>query len=67
MDGGTAGWDGLASATAATGLDYDFTISPTVVVLPESKDDCKDGGWQQYTNPSFRNQGQCIQFVNTGK
>jgi hypothetical protein len=25
-----------------------------------SKDDCKNGGWQSFTNPTFRNQGQCV-------
>jgi len=24
----------------------------------------KNGGWQTFNNPSFRNQGQGIQFVN---
>jgi hypothetical protein len=37
---------------------YDF--EPEV----QSKDDCKNGGWEAF---GFRNQGQCIQFVNTGK
>jgi hypothetical protein len=31
---------------------------------PESKDDCKKGGWADF---GFKNQGQCIKFVNTGK
>ena len=31
---------------------------------PTNKDQCKDGGWQTFTNPSFKNQGQCIKFVN---
>lgn len=31
---------------------------------PETKDDCKDGGWEKY---GFKNQGLCIQYVNTGK
>lgn len=30
---------------------------------PAGRDDCKDGGWQGF---GFRNQGQCIKFVNTG-
>lgn len=30
---------------------------------PQVKDDCKDGGWEAY---GFKNQGQCIKFVNTG-
>jgi hypothetical protein len=32
-----------------------------------SKDQCKSGGWQQFNAPAFKNQGDCIQFVNTGK
>jgi len=40
-----------------------------VVVLgeptsPGSKDDCKDGGWRDWTDPTFRNQGQCIAWVH---
>jgi hypothetical protein len=36
--------------------------------LPTSKTDCQNGGWQRFSFPySFKNQGDCIQFVNTGK
>ena len=31
---------------------------------PQSKDDCKDGGWQKFDNPSFKNQGDCVSWVN---
>jgi hypothetical protein len=31
---------------------------------PVSKDDCKDGGWERF---GFRNQGQCVRYVETGK
>lgn len=35
---------------------------------PHEQEDCKDGGWSSYTVPrSFKNQGDCIQFVNTGR
>jgi hypothetical protein len=34
------------------------------VDVPRSKSDCKDGKWQLWTDPSFKNQGQCIKFVN---
>ena len=34
------------------------------VLNPETKNDCKKGGWEEY---GFNNQGQCIRFVNTGK
>lgn len=31
---------------------------------PEVKDDCKKGGWEGY---GFKNQGQCVRYVETGK
>jgi hypothetical protein len=35
---------------------------------PSNKDQCKNGGWQLFDVPkTFKNQGDCIQFVNTGK
>ena len=37
-------------------------ISPQV--RPVIEDDCKDDGWRDFTNPSFKNQGQCIKFVH---
>jgi probable HAF family extracellular repeat protein len=36
-----------------------FLLTPAT-----SKDLCKDGGWESF---GFKNQGQCIQFVLTGK
>jgi hypothetical protein len=37
---------------------------------PTSKDQCKEGSWGNYTRADgshFKNQGDCIQYVNTGK
>jgi hypothetical protein len=31
---------------------------------PSTKEDCKDGGWENY---GFQNQGQCIRFIETGE
>ncbi len=28
----------------------------------EGKRDCKNGGWQGFTNPSFANQGECVAY-----
>lgn len=45
---------------------YDF--EPTVV--PVSKEQCKDGGWKTFTRAdgtAFKNQGDCVSYVNTGK
>jgi hypothetical protein len=27
------------------------------------KNECKNGGWQTFTRPTFRNQGQCVSFM----
>lgn len=41
------------------------------VTVPTSKDQCKNGGWMKFSNPSFKNQGQCVSYVqanpNSGK
>jgi sugar lactone lactonase YvrE len=35
---------------------------------PTSKNECKHGGWETFDFPrTFKNQGDCVQFVNTGK
>jgi len=35
---------------------------------PTNKDQCKKDGWMNFNIPrKFKNQGDCIQFVNTGK
>lgn len=58
-DTGLAGYLDNVVMNLGTGTTvYDFEASPVL------KDDCKKGG---YTDYGFRNQGLCIQFVNTGK
>jgi 6-phosphogluconolactonase len=48
-------------ATVATGLDpIGIAVRPPGV--PTSKDQCKNGGWRNF--PQFKNQGQCIAFLN---
>lgn len=37
----------------------------TINTPPSSKDSCKDGGWMTFSNPSFKNQGDCVSFVAT--
>lgn len=35
---------------------------------PANTSQCKNGGWATLTFPrSFKNQGDCMQYVNTGK
>lgn len=42
------------------------TIYPEVVTptTPTTKDQCKKNGWKTFTNPSFKNQGQCVSYTN---
>ncbi|KAB1187556.1 hypothetical protein GJR98_05725 [Haloferax sp. MBLA0077] len=44
--------------------DWDFDWVRFDVGQPETKDDCKKGGWEDY---HFKNQGQCVRYVETGK
>jgi hypothetical protein len=41
--------------------------SPSTNRRPRDADDCKDRGWQNYSNPSFKNQGDCVSYVNSRK
>ncbi|HJQ34435.1 MAG TPA: hypothetical protein VJ866_19805 [Pyrinomonadaceae bacterium] len=57
---------GYGTGDGAVCVTYDF--EPYRVAT--SKDDCKDGGWQKVKTAGgagFKNQGQCVQYVNTGK
>lgn len=50
--------DGTHSSGVGT-----FAITVTGSGSPTSKYECKDGGWQRFDNPRFRNQGECVSFV----
>ena len=49
---------------AETDERFDWTMFDVLPADPSSKDDCKKNGWKAY---GFKNQGQCIRFVETGK
>src|SRR3954471_1188773 len=38
---------------------------PETAAGPTTKDQCKNGGWQAFTSPKFKNQGDCVSFVAT--
>jgi hypothetical protein len=61
--GGTAWTNFVGNADKLTinGTTFDFepAIGP-----PTTKAQCKKGGWRQFNNPSFKNQGQCVAYVN---
>lgn len=46
----------------------DSSVCDTEIGPPTNKDQCKNGGWMRFNFPrAFKNQGDCIQFINTGR
>lgn len=56
-----------APATIGQGFLIDnlsLSSGPLLVGPPTNKDECKNGGWQTFNNPSFGSQGECVSFTN---
>lgn len=57
-----------ATNTISTRVQLDHTMGgvafATLPEVPHSKDDCKDSGFQRFSVLAFRNQGQCVKYVN---
>ena len=51
-------------ATVAAGFRPTALAVTPAPRVPTSKEQCKNGGWRNF--PQFKNQGQCIAFVNHG-
>lgn len=76
VDAGTEG-DTVTNTASADGTEADLVSannsdSESVTVngdvtppadAPTAKDECKNGGWMTFTNPSFKNQGECVAYV----
>ncbi|MEW9798389.1 ExeM/NucH family extracellular endonuclease [Alteromonas sp. CYL-A6] len=66
-----AAQDALYAPDAFRSSDHDpVIISLNLNVVPEDKAQCKKGGWQslfRHDGSTFKNQGLCIRYVNTGK
>jgi hypothetical protein len=47
----------------------DITVNGELQVptTQAAKDQCKNGGWQNFTSPAFKNQGDCVSFFATGE
>jgi hypothetical protein len=61
--GWAGGFDGNVDALIINDNVYDFELDEPAKQLA-SKNECKKRGWEAF---GFRNQGQCIRFVNTGQ
>ncbi len=53
---------------ATDGVQFNDTVyNFETGTRPTSKDQCKDGGWATFNDPSFKNQGDCVSFTENGK
>jgi hypothetical protein len=43
-------------------ISFNGVAQVPVVTTPGAKNACKNDGWKTFTNPSFRNQGQCVSY-----
>jgi hypothetical protein len=63
--------DGVCdNVDACPGTPIGTVVNSFGCPLAETKDQCKNGGWQtlrRANNTTFKNQGDCIQYANTGK
>jgi hypothetical protein len=60
--------DNCPSKPNANQADWDHDGAGDACDPPANKDQCKNNGWRNFIYPhTFKNQGDCIQFVNTGK
>jgi len=68
-DGGTGGI-GTFRLDAGCWTGFKSVVRFSASNTPSNANDCKNNGWQSRTRADgtlFKNQGDCIQYVNTGK
>ena len=59
----TGNVDAFVFGTQAGITTYNFE-QVEAQTTPQTKADCKNGGWMEFTEPTFKNQGQCVSYVN---
>ena len=43
------------------------TFDAVLVGPPANKDECKKDGWMTFNNPAFKNQGECVSYVQSNE
>ena len=64
--------DGLVRIVwSALGPNGDFDVFAATFRLPAraptTKADCDNGGWQRFTNPTFKSHGECVSWVTRNR
>ena len=66
LGGSTAALEGSSEDAFVYGNSERAGIQQLIVTcVPENKEECKNGGWRDFGD-TFKNQGQCIAFVQRG-
>lgn len=52
-----------SSSFTVTASSTSATSTPVVTPTPTTANQCKKMGWKSFTNPSFKNQGRCVSYV----
>jgi hypothetical protein len=52
-----------ATRTPTAGVSVTPTVTAVVGAAPTSADQCRNEGWRRFTNPRFKNQGDCVSYV----
>lgn len=62
-----SGWSGACTGTSTCVLTMNASTTVTAEFRlnrsPIEKSQCKNDGWKVFNNPKFKNQGQCVSFV----
>ena len=59
----TSGVTATATRTPTAGVSVTPTVTAVVGAAPTSADQCRNEGWRRFTNPRFKNQGDCVSYV----
>jgi len=58
------GLSGISSGNAGGSFDdFSLTSKPILVGPPTKLNQCAKKGWKTFNNPSFKNQGACVSYV----
>ena len=55
---GSEGW-------SVNQISGSYVVPCTAPVVPTDAEQCKNGGWRTYTDVVFKNQGDCVSYVET--